>query len=579
MNKVYCGRVNEQHLDQTITVFGWVKKNRKLGSLIFLDVGDFYGIVQVVVHEQHAQFKEVLQTNKESVVKITGKLKLRSAPNANLPTGNYEIDLTTFEVISSAEITPFVVDENALVNDDTRLKYRYLDLRRKCNQDVLVMRHKILYSIRTYLMQQEFIEIETPTLCRPTPEGARDYLVPTVNSVGAFYALPQSPQQFKQLLMVGGFDKYFQIAKCYRDEPLRADRQPEFTQLDMECSFIDEQDIQNHIEGLLKHLFKTFLNLDLKLPLVRMEYDEAMSKYGSDKPDLRFACPIQTADEIFKTTNFNIFKNTLASHKTIKYIFVPEHCLTKQDIKDLIKLATDNHALGLAWISYKNKQIEDGSISKIIEPELMQQLLAQQSSTTGTFLFIADESETCLKALGSIRNSVGKSCQLYDPNSYALVWIVNWPLYEYDKTNNRYAAAHHPFTSPAKESMQDFDTNKAQARARSYDIVINGYEVGGGSIRIIDPKIQQRMFKSLGLTETEIQQKFGFLITAFKYGAPIHGGIALGIERLLIIMLKINNIRDVICFPKNSSGQDLMLESPSLVSEQDLVELNLKYIK
>lgn len=579
MNNIYCGKISEINLNKQVNVNGWVKKNRKLGSLIFLDIGDRFGIVQVVVPTNHKQFEIVQKISRESVVKITGKAQLRVSPNLQIPTGKYEIILDTIEVLSKADITPFVIEEECMANEDTRLKYRYLDLRRAVVKDNIIFRSKVVQSIRNFLINQDFIEVDTPILCRPTPEGAKDYLVPTRNQIGAFYALPQSPQTFKQLLMVAGFDKYFQIAKCFRDEPLRSDRQPEFTQVDMEFSFVDEITIQTAIENLFKQLFKDIMNIDLVIPFKRMSYADAMEKYGCDKPDLRFDSIIQNASDFFKKTKFEAFKNVIEANKVIKYIFIGNHLITKKEVNTLEKFAKDNGAKRLAWITFKDGHMIDSSIASVVEPEIFDLIKKANNINDGSILMVADENDIASKALGAVRNEAAKLFNLANPNEYSFLWVIDWPLYEYDNESKQFSAAHHPFTSPTVECLDNFDTNQAKAMARSYDIVLNGYEIGGGSIRITDPDIQNRMFKSLGLSATEIKDKFGFLIEAFKYGVPPHAGIALGLDRILMLMCKTNNIKDVICFPKNSSGNDLMIESPSKLSDLELDELNLCLIK
>ena len=576
--RVYCGKVNKQHLNQEIEIYGWVKKNRKLGSLIFMDIYDKTGVVQVALNDKHPLFEQIHSLSKESVVHITGKVILRSSPNKDIPTGLYEIELKELDLISKADNTPFVVDENTDANEDIRLKYRYLDLRRESVKSKIQLRSQTIQAMREYLINDAFEEIETPFLCRPTPEGAKDYLVPTRNKAHAFFALPQSPQTFKQLLMVAGFDKYFQIARCFRDEPLRSDRQPEFTQVDMEMSFINEQDIQNVVEGMLKHTFKKVLNVDLQIPFERMDYDVAMNEYGCDKPDLRFGCKIEDVSDIFKNTTFNIFKATVASGHKIKAIVIPNQSIEKNQVAKLEKFAKDNKAKGLAWVNVKANKLTEGSIAKVIEENLILEVLKPHKVSDAVILFVADTNDVANKALGAVRTEVAKLYNLTKPDDFKFVWIVNWPLFEYDEETNTYASAHHPFTSPTKECEATFDKDQANARARSYDIVLNGYEVGGGSIRICDAQIQNRMFQALGLSEKQIKDKFGFIIEAFRYGVPLHGGLAIGLDRLLMLMTNSNSIKDVIAFPKNSAGNDLMLEGPAKVENEDLQELYLSLV-
>lgn len=577
--RTYCGDVNQEHLDKEINLYGWVKKNRKLGNLLFIDLYDYTGVVQLVVSENDKLFNSFKSLSKESVISVVGKVAERKNPNNELKTGKYEIIPLNLEIISRADNLPFVLDEGEQVSEDIRLKYRFLDLRRNEVKNKLLLRSKILNIIRSFLINNNFFEIETPILCKPTPEGAKDYLVPTRNKIGSFYALPQSPQTFKQLLMVSGFDRYFQIARCFRDEPLRSDRQPEFTQLDMEMSFINELDIQNIIEELMVEIFKKAMNIELKIPFLRMPYYQAMNEYGSDKPDLRYDMKLINANEYFKNTNFKIFKSMVDAKKTIKYICVQNQLLSKNEITKIEKYAKDNGAKGLAWVNVENNKVVDGSIAKVIEHEIILEIAKSEKVKNCSLLFVADELDVVNKSLGAVRVEVAKHLNLIKENDYQFLWVVDWPLYEYDEENKRYVAAHHPFTSPSIESLKDFDTNQAQAKARSYDIVLNGYEIGGGSIRIHDRETQMRMFKSLNLSEQEINNKFGFLLSAFSYGVPIHGGLAIGLDRLLMLLTNSNSIKDVIAFPKNSTGNDLMLESPSCLDECELNELNLKLKK
>ncbi|MDE6563079.1 MAG: aspartate--tRNA ligase [Malacoplasma sp.] len=574
---VYCGNVCEKHLNKEICVKGWIKKNRKLGSLLFIDVYDITGIVQVVVEEKNKQFEECLKTPKESVVAIEGIVRKRSNINKELKTGEFEIDLKSFKVYSKSKLPPFLIQDNTDGLEDLRLKYRYLDLRRPIVKSNIINRSKIINLIRNFFIKNYFNEIETPYLSKQTPEGARDYLVPTRSR--KFFALPQSPQIYKQLLMIAGMNRYFQIVRCFRDEDLRADRQPEFTQLDVETSFLDANQIQSIIEELLVYLFKEFLNIDLKIPFLRMKYSDAMENYGSDKPDIRFENKIMNLTSYFSNTKFKIFKNVYDSKKRIGGLFLQD-LISKNDIKKLEKIALDNKAKGLAYLFIKNKKVESGSIASVVEKEIIEKICNDYNLEEGVLFFIADEVETTLQALGAVRKEfLNISNKVVINQDFAFLWVVDWPLFEYSDTENRYVSAHHPFTMPQKEWVDNFEKNPKETLAEAYDIVLNGYEIGGGSIRIYDTDLQTRVFKFLGLSEKEINDKFGFIINAFSYGVPPHGGIALGLERLLMIMLKTNNIRDVIAFPKSSSGTDLLFDTPSNVSEKSLQELGIKLEK
>ena len=575
--RIMCGNVNAELLNKEITLNGWIKKNRKLGSLIFIDLYDITGIVQIVVQQDNPCFKEVSSIPKESVIQVKGIVRKRSNVNKELKTGEFEIDLKSVKVYSIAKTPPFLIEENTDGLEELRLKYRYLDLRRPNIQQYILNRSKIINICRNYFLKNSFAEIETPILSKQTPEGARDYLVPTRTQ--KFFALPQSPQIYKQLLMVSGFDRYFQFPRCFRDEDLRIDRQPEFTQLDVEMSFVEAIDVQTMIENLFVDLFKNFLNIDLKVPFERMDYDVAMELYGCDKPDLRFDNQIINLTKYFENTNFKIFKNCYDNKNRIGAVFIEDE-LSKNSIKILEKLANDNKAKGLAYLHIDNFEMTSGSIFNVIEKEIINKIATENNFKKGTLLLVADTKDVVLKALGAIRKGLLEvSDKVVIKKEYAFVWIVNWPLFEYSEEDNRYVAAHHPFTSPTQKTIDTFDTKPEDAKGESYDIVLNGFEVGGGSIRIYDQKVQQRMFNFLGLSEQEIQEKFGFLINAFAYGVPPHGGIALGIERLLMLMLKTNSIRDVIAFPKNSSGVDLLFNTPSVVSDKSLQELKIKVEK
>lgn len=577
--RVPCGNINKEYLKKTILLHGWIKKIRKLGNLLFVDLYDKSGIVQILVDEKDKLFDNFKNLSKESVVSIEGIVNKRKNPNPELKTGEFEIKPLKLDILSKADNLPFVLEDGDQVAEEIRLKYRYLDLRRSNVKEKIILRSKIIHYIRNFLTNLDFLEIETPILCKPTPEGAKDYLVPTRNKIKHFFALPQSPQTFKQLLMIAGFEKYFQIARCFRDEPLRADRQPEFTQLDIEASFVDEKEIQSLIENILKNVFKDILGLKIKIPFERMAYNFAINNYGSDKPDLRYELKLQEANHYFKKTNFKIFQNILNENKLIKYLCLPKILINKNQITKLEKYAKDNNAKGIAWITIRNGKILEGSIAKIIEPEIIDKIIKDNGQKDCSLLFIADEINIVNKALGAIRIEVAKMFDLIKENEYKFLWITDWPLFEYSSEENRFVAAHHPFTAPIVEDVDSFDKNMLEAKARSYDIVLNGFEIGGGSIRINDLTLQERMFKALKLEPEEIKKKFEFLLEAFKYGVPPHGGIALGIDRLMMIITNSLSIKDIIAFPKNSAGNDLMLESPSIPDENDLNDLNLSFAK
>lgn len=577
INWRYCGMVDKTAVGQNITIQGWVRKNRKLGSLIFLDIYDRYGLVQVVVEENNKYFEQIYSTPKESVVKIFGQVNLRKSPNTKIKNGDVEILLKEFTLISKSETTPIIVEETTDALEDTRLKYRYLDLRRSPVQKNIILRSKIINSLRNYLVKQDFIEIETPYLSKPTPEGARDYLVPTRNNPNSFYALPQSPQIYKQLLMVAGFLKYFQVARCFRDEDLRADRQPEFTQLDIEMSFVDEKIIMENTEKMFSSMMKEVFGITIKTPFEIIAYTDAINNYGSDKPDLRFDLKLNNANEYFKSSTCKIFSSNLEKNNVIKYIIV-DQIIDKKEIEVLRKLAKDNKAFDLIFLTLKNNEIS-GSIKNIVEHDIIKNTFSNHNISNGTMFIVADKLSVANQALGSVRNELASFLKFKDPKDYKFCWITDWPLYEYSEEENRYVAAHHPFTSPTPDCINTFDVDQKNAKARAYDIVLNGYEIGGGSIRITSTDVQQRMFKALGLEKEQIQNKFGFMLDAFKYGVPPHGGIALGLDRLVMLLTGSESIRDVIAFPKNSHGNDLMMESPGEVDESSLDELHLSIKK
>ncbi len=577
INWRYCGMVDKTAVGQTITINGWIRKNRKLGSLIFLDIYDRYGLVQVVVDETNKYFNEIYSTPKESVVKIFGEVQLRKTPNNKIKNGDVEIVLKEFQVLAKAETTPILVEDVTDALEDTFLKYRYLYLRRPSVQQKIILRSKIINYFRSFLIKQDFVEIETPYLSKPTPEGARDYLVPTRNGANCFYALPQSPQIYKQLLMVAGYLKYFQVARCFRDEDLRADRQPEFTQLDVEMSFVDENKIMSINEKMIRCMMKDLFNIEFKSNFPIIEWSTAINKYGSDKPDLRFNLFLNEGDSYFKDSKCKIFTNAISNNNVIKYI-ITDKIIDKKQIESLRKIAKDNKAFDLIYLTLKDGEVS-GSIKNIIEHDIIKSIFKNHGYESGTLFIVADKLNVVNQCLGAVRNQLGTILNLKDPKDFKFCWVTNWPLYEYSETEDRYVAAHHPFTSPNHDCLDTFDKDHASAYARAYDIVLNGFEIGGGSIRITDRTIQDRMFKSLGLSEKQIQEKFGFMLEAFKYGVPPHGGIAFGLDRLVMILTNSESIRDVIAFPKNSHGNDLMMDSPSKADSSALNDLHLEIKK
>ena len=567
---IYCGCVTEKLLDQTIEINGWIRKIRKMGAITFLDIADRYGIVQVIL-KNNCHF----ELTRESVVNIKGKVVLRKNPNKDLATGKIEIIATNITLLSKAKVTPFVVDDNFVAFEDVLLKHRYLDLRRSVVQKKIIFRSKFIHALSNYLIEKDFIHIETPILAKPTPEGARDYLVPTRNGKNMFYALPQSPQIFKQLLMVAGFLKYFQIAKCFRDEDLRADRQPEFTQLDIEMSFIDEDKIMSIVEDLLKTTLKKTMGIALNIPFMRMKYEQAMNFYGSDKPDLRYDLKLVDLTTFFQNSDFNAFKKIIAEKQVIKGFFVNDIIITNSNFEQINKYVIDK-GLSSFYFNFKNKKCLFNPLDKKIEKKNLENICQKFNFENGSLIISYGPLEEVNEALGACRIKVNDLYKIANDNNLCFVWIIDWPLFEYNKQEKTFVAAHHPFTSPAKESLATFTTDKVNAKARAYDLVLNGYEIGGGSIRITDFDIQQRMFEAINLTPKQIQAKFGYLLDAFKYGVPPHGGIALGLDRLIMLLTKSKSIKEIIAFPKNSHGIDLMLNAPSQADPKNLDDLFVK---
>lgn len=576
MKEINNNTLRISDVEKKVTLYGWVQKKRDLGGVCFIDLRDRSGIVQLVAREGKC-YEIASQLKSESVIKVVGVVSERESKNKNIPTGDIEVELSDIEVLNSCKDLPFEISDDTTALEDTRLKYRYLDIRRRTVTNNLVTRHKITMAIRNFLDKENFLEVETPVLCKSTPEGARDYLVPSRVNKGKFYALPQSPQIFKQLLMVGGIERYFQIAKCFRDEDLRSDRQPEFTQVDLEMSFVDQEDVMSLTERLVAHVFKEIRGIDIKLPLMRMKYDVAMDKYGSDKPDLRFGLEIQDITEVFKNTEFSMFKNVIENKGIVNCLVVKGKAseFSRKKLDALTEFVKTYKASGLAYLKVEDEVT--GSIAKAISTDEVNSLREVLGLEKGDLvLIVADSKYNIVKvSLGALRCKLARDLDLIKKDDFKLCWIVEFPSFEYSEEEGRYVACHHPFTSPLDSDVDKLINDKAHCYSKAYDIVINGYEAGGGSIRIHDEKVQEKMFRALELTEEDIKNKFGFFVEALKYGTPPHGGLALGLDRLTMLLTGTDNIRDVIAFPKTASASCLMSECPNTVDKKQLDDLGI----
>ena len=573
---MYAGRVRSEHVGQEITLKGWVSRRRDLGGLIFIDLRDREGIMQLVINPENVA-KEVMEIaeslRSEYVIEVTGKVEARTQANDKLATGAVELHVENLTVLNTAKTTPFEIKDGIEANDDTRLRYRYLDLRRPEMLANLKLRAKVTHSIRNYLDELEFIDVETPFLTKSTPEGARDYLVPSRVNQGHFYALPQSPQITKQLLMNAGFDRYYQIVKCFRDEDLRGDRQPEFTQVDLETSFLSDQEIQDITEGLIARVMKETKGIEVTLPFPRMKYDDAMALYGSDKPDTRFEMLLQDLTELVKGIDFKVFSEAPA----VKAIVVKNAAdsYSRKDIDKLTEQAKQYGAKGLAWVKVASGEL-NGPVAKFLKDLTSDLTDALQLEDNDLVLFVADTLEVANAALGALRIRFAKELGLIDESKFNYLWVVDWPMFEWSEEEGRYMSAHHPFTLPQADTAHELEGDLSKVRAIAYDIVLNGYELGGGSLRINHKDLQERMFKALGFSEEEATDQFGFLLEAMDYGFPPHGGLAIGLDRFVMLLAGEENIREVIAFPKNNKASDPMTQAPSIVDAKQLEELSLQ---
>ena len=569
MNRTHNnGELRITDVNKVVELKGWVAKKRNLGGLIFIDVRDRYGITQIAVKPENANYEVANQLKNEYVIYVKGTVIERESKNKDLPTGDIEIDCIELKILNTSIQPPIIIADNTDALEDTRLKYRYLDLRRPCMQKFFITKSKITQAVREYLTSEDFLELETPILAKSTPEGARDYLVPSRLYEGEFYALPQSPQIFKQLYMIAGFERYFQIARCFRDEDLRADRQPEFTQIDIETSFLNDTEIQTIVEGMFKHVFKKVLNVDLKTPFRRIKYEDAMNTYGSDKPDLRFGMELFDCDKYFNHIEF--------MDGAIKAIIVKNaQNYTRKNIDELTNLAKKYKAKGLAYLRYQDNTLS-GSIMKFLDEAKQKEIIDGMKLENGDLVLITYGKLKIVQiSLGALRSFIAKKENMLDPYRFEFAWIVDWPVFEWSEEDNRWYASTHPFTRPKDECIKYMKTNPEKCYANAYDIVLNGYELGSGSLRIYDQEVQKLMFETLGLTDEDIKNKFGFFTEALKYGTPPHGGIGMGLERITMLMTNTDNIKDVVAFPKTQSARDLMCESPSSVDDKQLEDVHI----
>lgn len=574
-----CGELGEENIGQEVVLMGWVAKKRNLGSLVFIDLRDKTGITQIVTRQDDEDNYQTLKdVSQEYVIEVKGEVRERESKNPDIPTGNIEIVADKINVLDKAKTPPIYIKDDDEVAENLKLKYRYLDMRKPSVQRNLKLRSDIVRTMREYMYENDFTEVETPFLTKPTPEGARDYLVPSRVNQGRFYALPQSPQLMKQLLMIGSLDRYFQIVKCFRDEDLRANRQPEFTQLDLEMSFASQDDVISVNEGLLKELFDKFTDYDLKLPIPRMDYYEAMNSYGSDKPDLRYGYKINDISEIFKDSDFKVFTNNIKEGHSVRAINFTGQAenYSRKKLDKLTDFVKDYGLKGLSYIKYNSDYDINSSIKKFLTDQNIKDLKEKLNMKDGDLVLIgADKDKTVLEGLGALRRKVAKDQDLYE-KEYAFCWIVNFPMFEYSEEEDRYVAQHHPFTMPNEEDIDLLLTEPKKVRTQAYDIVINGDEMGGGSVRINNQELQEKVFKALKLSESDIEEKFGFFIEALQYGTPPHAGLAYGLDRMVMLFAKTDNIKDIIAFPKTQSATCPLTQAPSIVDEKSLDELNIK---